>query len=446
MSTSPWFVADFDSATGFLRALARALHGEPFRALGQPWWAEVIAEGVNRLPQPLARQVFAGGGLVEAVPPRKLRRIEGEAFSRWTDRIYPPGPFPVVAVGSASGALVHLCAALGIPWLPQTFLVPVRNVHGTPEDPYQDFAFGRQHGAALLNGNPDLGLHHMHDPNQDRLMVRWMSYFRVKRRTLGAVYEDFLRRRLEPGGTILVSDCTQSWPVTRLGPRHVFQLGAVGGASPQEYRERWQGPPADEEAAEAEWGFETALADDIDRFAAKHGFRVARLRFPEPDALSPLVADLYRWWYRRRGLRDDERLVTGSFILMDPELVLRTRSVPFWVVFNTKHDVKRLKGYLDRTAFDRIGLMLFPNGVRALGQPPLDPWRALLDRARCEGVFLGVDEQRFPTDFAALSRYHHALKAWAEPRPPPPRLTFDELCRFLEDANGTGGAVFSGLC
>ena len=33
-ASSPPFVADFDSATGFVRALAAALHDRPFRDLG----------------------------------------------------------------------------------------------------------------------------------------------------------------------------------------------------------------------------------------------------------------------------------------------------------------------------------------------------------------------------------------------------------------------------
>jgi hypothetical protein len=51
----------------------------------------------------------------------------------------------------------------------------------------------------------------MHDPNQDRLSLRRMTYFRVKRRTLGRAFSRFLRDCLEPGGTILLSDCRLRW-------------------------------------------------------------------------------------------------------------------------------------------------------------------------------------------------------------------------------------------
>jgi N-acyl-D-amino-acid deacylase len=74
----------------------------------------------------------------------------------------------------------------------------------------------------------------MHDPVQDRLMVRRMSYFRLKKLSLGETYRTFLDQCLEPGGTIVLVDCRLSWPVTDCGGRHLFQFGALGGATAEE--------------------------------------------------------------------------------------------------------------------------------------------------------------------------------------------------------------------
>jgi hypothetical protein len=43
---------------------------------------------------------------------------------------------------------------------------------------------------------------------------------------------------------------------------------------------------------EAEWGFESALREDVERFALLHGYRVRSIVFSDPEALSPLIADL----------------------------------------------------------------------------------------------------------------------------------------------------------
>lgn len=180
-------------------------------------------------------------------------------------------------------------------------------------------AWGREPGRTLLDANPELQLHHMHDANQDRLMIQRMTYFRVKRRSLGARYTRFLEERLRPGGTIFVVECERRWPVVTVGPRHYFQPGAMGGLEPEDYlhgsprvadylarygstRRRWEPPPTDDEQPEAEWGFEPALRDDLEALAAGRGYRLRRIVFRDPEDLSPLVADLHRWWYARRGL------------------------------------------------------------------------------------------------------------------------------------------------
>jgi hypothetical protein len=314
----PNFIANFDSASAMALATARFLRGEDFPALGQPRALKPFAKRANILPKRAREKMFIASGAAETVSPRRLHKLDLDELATWLADAYPPGPYPAVAVGSSSGALVHLNAALGIPWLPQTFLIPVRQrVH--PDDPTEAMELGIEAGRRLLDAFPDLQLHHMHDANQDRLMVRALTYFRVKRRTLGEGYERFLRERLQPGGTILVADCRRRWQTTRIGDRHVFQHGALGGATEEEFHRgservaaylerydspvrRWDGPEPDTDSPEAEWGFEPALLDDIERFAGSHGYRVRRIAFDEPEDPSPLVADLYRWHYGRGGI------------------------------------------------------------------------------------------------------------------------------------------------
>jgi hypothetical protein len=301
--------------------------------------------------------------------------------------------------------------------------------------------------------NTDLDLHHMHDPVQDRLMVRRMSYFRFKRRGLGPAYERFLLDFLEPQGTILVLECGLSWPTTRHGERRVFQFGALGGATVEEmmhggprvedylarhrsHRRRWEPPAPDGRSPEAEWGFGAMLGDDIADFARRHGYRVRRVRFEDPEDLSPLVADVYRWWYERLGARDN-RLVVDSFILMEPYWTIRTRSVPFWMVFNTEPSRDALARYLhEARPFDDVHLTLFSHGVDSIGLVPIDAWRRLCREARGDG-FIGVDARAFPRDFAVFVRYHDDFLRRIPARyPMPPPMTLSDLDRFLEDTQG----------
>jgi hypothetical protein len=77
---------------------------------------------------------------------------------------------------------------------------------------------------------------------------------------------------LEPGGILLQVECRRTWPTTRVDDRYYFQMGALGGATPEEFfhgserveayleryeshRRRWDPPAPDSETPEAEWGF-----------------------------------------------------------------------------------------------------------------------------------------------------------------------------------------------
>lgn len=458
------FVADFDSASAMLRATAAGLERRDFAHLGVDSPLRYVAGLVNRLPDRLKEQVYIWGGANEAVEPDSLGELDDQAVARTFVDAYAQRPYPVVMIGSSNGAAVHLATAVDAPFLPQTWLVPVRRDGVHPDEPLDDLEWARRPAERLLEANPDLVLHHMHDPNQDRLMVQRMTYFRVKRRTLGREYEAFLRERLEPGGTILLVETEVRWPVIRVAERHVFQPGAMGGIEPQEYlegservrdylrrynshRERWDFGEPNDVAPEAEWGFEPSLRDDVERFAAEHGFRVRRLVFQDPEDLSGPVAELYRSWYERRAL-GPIRLLCESFILLEPTWALRTGSAPYWAKFATMQSAARLERYVDGSGpWAELLVMLFPHGTEGAGFAGVDRWRRIIDRVG-GGRFVGVDEANFPRDFAGLKNYHTALRGLGRRFPTPDRpLTLDDVTTLLSgrsDPDGTGPVLIEG--
>jgi hypothetical protein len=448
------YVASFDSSTAFLRALSRFLHGRDFPSLGAlPRTSPTFAgDLVSALPDGMKKWVYAFSGGLEAIQPARLSRVRSERMGKWTVDRYPLRRYPALVIGSASGALIHLCAALGAPWLPQTVLIPVRaGVH--PDDPRAALRLGEDVADRLLEPNPDLALHHMHDPAQDRLMLAKMTYFRVKRLRLGDAYTRFIREVLPRGGTIFVADCRRRWPVARVGRRHVFQMGALGGPTAREFFEgseriaeyleregsenrRWDPPPPDEEAPEAEWGFAPDLFDDVLRLASRYDYGVRRIAFDQPEDLSPLVSDLYRWWYENRGIAP-HRLLVESFVQLEPWWVLRTGSVPFWMKFNMEDDANALEHYLDAGEPWRfVYLTLFQHGVNGPGLAPVERWRQLLARATEGGQFLGVNPAKHPRDFASFFRYHADLKKLQARYPMPGPLALEVLDDFLSTCGG----------
>lgn len=453
LGVAPPYIANFDSGSAMLRATANFLRGEDFPGMGvAPPAIEPIADSINKLPRQVQEILYTLGSAGEAIPANLLGGVNAEAVAEWMVRQYPQRQYPAVAIGSSCGALVHLCAAMGIPWLPQTFLIPVLHPEIHPDDPKEAMEWGKKHAQALLNANPDIQLHHMYDSNQDRLTLRGMDYFRVKRLRLGEAYKRFLEKSLSPGGTIFVVECQRTWPTTKVGDRHIFQFGALGGAKPEEFlygsdrveayleryqshRRRWDAPTPDGERPEAEWGFEPTLRADIEQFARARGYRIQRIVFQEPEHLSPFVTELYRWWYKQRGILAN-RLLVESFILLEPMWTLRTGSVPFWMKFNMEPSLDWIEQYLKSTdPYDDIYLILFSHGVDAVGLPSIDRWRTVFNYARQRGEFIGVEEDKFPRNFATLIRYYTDLKRNISARYPLPGfLTLEQLNKFIQSA------------
>lgn len=446
------FIAKIDSSSTMLRGVANFLQGKDLSGLAFVPSSRVLAGLVNTPPKKLRQLVYIIGGRNEAVPPDRIPELRAEGISAWVVKQIPEARYPAVMIGSSNGALTHLSAALRVPWLPQTVLVPVRRKRRLPPDELKpDIEEFRKPAARLLERNPDLQVNQMHDPVQDRLMVQQMGYFRVKRLTLGKTYERFLKRCLAPGGTILVSDCAYSWPMTQLSDRHFFQVGGYGGIGPREYLNgsrrvasflrrqeagitKWDGPEPNTDRPEAEWGFEPALLADIEKLAQRHGWKLRRVRYSDPADPSPLVADLHRWWYKRRNIGAG-RLFAESFLLMDPWWCLRTGSVPFWMVFNTGSSAGELRRYVRRRGpFDEIYLTLFANSVEGIDLTKIREWKSILRQARKAGSFIGVDEASYPYDLGLYFRFHLDLKNKIKARfPLPAPLTLDELDRFLKE-------------
>jgi hypothetical protein len=424
-------VASFDSASAMLLATARFLRGRDFAQLGQNPVKTLPVRASSLLPKRARQSVYAVAGALEGSRPGELGNIDMDDVADWVTGHYGPGPHPAVFLGSSNGALVHLAAALGAPWLPQTLLLPVRRWRAEGTDADAALRFGARVAGPLLARNEDIVLHHMHDPNQDELMVRHMAYFRVKRTRLGPAYERWLHRSLAPGAPVVLVEDLSRWPTTRVAERHVFQNGAQGGLPPEAYL----GTQPDGESPEAEWGFEPALAEDVARWAAASGHPLHRLRIDCPEALSAPVADLHRRWGADRGAID--RLLIESFVLLDPFQVARTGAAPFWTMFPVLPSAERAASFLDhRPPFAVVDAMLFNHGADSAGLAGVAVWRELTSRGGQPGHLLGLDPGRFPVDFATFARYGPALRGLASAPQPPREHTLGEIVEAVRGNRG----------
>jgi hypothetical protein len=249
-------VASFDSASAMLRVLARHLHGRSSPALGlgpaARFGGPLLLPWVNRLPERARSALYTFSGAAEAVPPRRAGAVDLEAVSSWIGEHDPRRRYPAVLIGSSSGAIAHLAALGGVPWLPQTVLVPVRHLSGA-------------------------------------------------------------------------------------------------------------------------------------------------------------VAETYRAWYTERGVPTD-RLLVGSFALLDVHLALQQARVPYWASFGTRPARATLLDHLAETApYAEIDLGLFSHGTCSAALAGVEEWDEVLRRARRRGDYCGVDRSVYPQDFASNVRFQLEL-------------------------------------
>ena len=401
-------VASFDSATVLHAGLAAALRGRPFPHLGNGPVAAAAIRAGGRLPWPLLRRLYTWIGASEGVDPDRLGEVDLAAVAGAMAAGYPRRRYPAVLVGSTNGAIVHLAAALQVPWLPGTVLVPVSRV-ADPQRPVDALRFGERVAPRLLDANPDVVLHHMHDQVQDELMVARMTYFRTKWTGLPAAYAQFLTDNLAPGAPVVLVEDTSTWPVVRVGDRHVFQPGAQGGLELEGYLRRPHTPRPDGEAPEAEWGGEPALGTALARWCAAHGHPLVRLHYDGPQEPAHAVATELRRWYAGRGEAAD-RLLVSSFVLADPWRALSAAAVPYWTFFPVQPALRAFQAHLEASErYRAVDVLVFQHGVRSHGIATARQWLAVADRYADSARLVAVDPRRSPHDVGSLGRYGREL-------------------------------------
>lgn len=446
-------VAMFDSASTMLRAIASGLRGEPFPHVGQRATKAMLVRMSAVIPSAQRSRAYALAGGAEGLPPRRLASVDMSEVARWIVDHYPGRDYPGVLLGASNGAATHLCVATGMPWLPQTVLIPVRRHSNDPDDSPAALRFGQAVAPPFLRRNPDIVLHHMHDGNQDRLMAGEIAYFRTKWASLPEAYTTFLASGLRPGAPIVVLDDESRWPTTRVGERHVFQTGARGGLAAEEYlhgtvkvagflREQgsshtdFSAPDTDGQNAEAEWGFEGALLDHIMAWAESAEHPVIRIRISAPQALSGPIADLMQERVRLAG-GDGNRLLIESFAILDPARVERAGVVPYWSFFPVEPSLVDAAAYvrgkhLGGDRYHDVDLILFSHGTPSLGATPPQRWTAELAPYIAGTIrTIAGTRARWPGHFDTLGRYGAALAELPNAEPALERMPVREALASL---------------
>jgi hypothetical protein len=400
-----------------------------------PGWQRTILELLGRLPQSVARFVISrfqalGGHDPDEVAALTVEDLVEERLNDYRDL---KGQFPVIIAGAAlGGASAHLALTLGGPFLPQAFVVTLRQ--GSPDgDVHQYFERSAQLALDIARRNESLVTIQHFDPVHDGWLTRYVNHLRFKLIDLPAAYETYIQRVLVKGGAVVYMDCGAQWLRYRLGERSYFQVGGWGAIPPQEFLEgsdrlseyaRSAGLKANhwaltgfplESGPESEWGCEAGLGKALQVFCQKYGYRFVPITLPEPHDYSRLAFCAAAQALAQAGL-DPEGVVIEMFSQFDATAVQRSRLLPLWLVFNTKDSLQFMQDMRDS----------FPNGKRVFFSPlatfsltpdmaPWNEWIQALDGLDWRNI--GTRAGHYPADALALLHWAEPLREWVANNP-----------------------------
>ncbi len=438
------------SSPHITRAVAAALQGRAMDVYEFPAWQKLALRLLGRLPQAAGRWLVPRVQPSSAVDSREVQdlSVEDLAATRLRDYAALPGPFPRLTMGvGMGGATAHLAALLGGPYLPQAFVLTLKN--GSMDgDVTRYFRLSADLARRLADSNPNLLTIQHYDPVHDGWLTRRVNHLRLKLLDLPEVYKRYIRERLEPGGEVIYLEGGAQWLRYRTGPRSVFQVGGWGDISAQEFLEGsqrlgdycrreglrccdWRLTGYEPESGpESEWGSEPELGDALEVFCQREGFRLLRIAMSDPNGFSRLAFRAYRFLLEKEG-RAPAGVVVETFSQYDATAVLQCGLMPLWLIFNTADSLRFLQEMVPE--FPREGPVFFsPLATFSLTPDivPFEAWQHAL--AGFDWTNTGARASHYPADSRAVVDWAAPLRAWcaAHPNPIRTRITGEELMRL----------------
>ena len=435
------------------RAVAAGLHGEFCDNYEFPGWKKTLLSVLGALPQGAARFTISRFESISGLPPEVLDDFSVDELirQRLGDYAQLSGKFPVITVGAAlGGATAYMSLALGGPFLPQAFVTTLKR--GSLTGDVNEYLHRSLDTALrLAKENPGLMTIQHYDPVHDGWMTCFVNHLRFKLLDLPSAYAEFIKSRLEPGGAVVYLECGASWLRYRVGPHSVFQVGGWGGISAEEFLEgsdriheyatraglkitdwKLKDYPL-ERGPESEWGSEPGLAEALEVFCKREGYRFFRIPLPYPNDFSRLAFSTARQLLEKEG-RQPAGVLVEMFSQFDANAARQAGLLPLWLIFNTHDSLEYLKEM--RPQFPEGKPVFFSPLATFSDTPDLVPWKdwetAL---AGIEWTNIGTRPSHYPADARALVKWVEPLRKWVEENRQPltGQLEAEELLGLLSD-------------
>jgi hypothetical protein len=439
------------------RAVAAGLRGKFCDNYDFPGWQKAVLKGLGLFPQGVARFAISRFQSISGLSPNVLEDFSMDelVLARLNDYAQNGGTFPVMTGGAAlGGATTYLSLALGGPFLPETFVVTLKG--GSKSGNVNEY-LQRTLASALriAKENPGLMTIQHYDPVHDGWLTRFVNHLRFKLLDLPPGYVEFIKSKLEPGGTIVYFEGGASWLRYRVGPSSVFQVGGWGRISAEEFLDGsdrlvryarraglkftdWtlKDYPL-EKGPESEWGSEPGMAEALEKFCRVEGYRFLRIPLPNPNNFSQLAFSAAKKLLEKEGRQPAGTLVE-MFSQFDANASFQSGLLPLWLIFNTQDCLEYLE----------LMSKHFPAGAPVFFSPlatfsltpdlvPFQQWQAALSHFHM--VNIGARASHYPSDARALVKWADPLRKWVQENRQPlhPNLSPDEISNLAEIVRNT---------
>ncbi len=434
------------------RAVAAGLRGEFCDNYQFPSWQKVALTLLGLFPQGMARFAISRFQSISGLSPNGLDSFSMDELiqARLHDYTQIIGTFPILTAGAAlGGATAYLSLAMGGPFLPQTFLVTLKG--GSMKGDVNEYLHRTLNSALrIANLNPGLMTIQHYDPVHDGWLTRFVNHLRFKLLDLPSAYAQFIKSRLEQGGTIVYLEGGASWLRYRVGPRSVFQVGGWGGISAEEFLEssdrlqvyahhaglkytdwKLKDYPL-EKGPESEWGSEPGLSEALEVFCRSEGYRFIRISLPRPDQFSQLAFAAAQKLLEKEG-RNPAGTLVEMFSQFDASAAFQSGLLPLWLIFNTEDSLEYLKKM--STQFPATKPVFFSPLATFSQTPvlvPFNQWEQAL--SKFQWINIGTRASHYPADARALVEWAKPLRKWVQKNRHPlhAHLTVEEIDNLAE--------------
>jgi len=450
------FVETTDSSSICMRSVGAALRSEFFQPHDFGRLAEILAPLLSRLGPGFNTWVVNRVLSMTGTAPDLADHITTPDLAHHALACYEglAGPYEAVILGAPNGGVAHLATALQVPFLSQPFLTSFKD-HKHADDIKTYAAHGEALARRILARNPDLAIVNHYDPLHDRFLVRWVNHIRYKLLDLPQAYREAIRHWLSPGGPIIFINCRYPWRQYRVGERHTFQVGGLGGIGDEEFltggpeieaMQRKEGSPFVggwrldlplETQPESEWGTSPEFGLACQSFAQENGYQFWALDGDHPEYFSWLAFHAHLAVLCKEG-REPQGTFIDCFTQVNPLGARLGSLLPLWLPFNCTDSLSFLKRMVAELPIGRPVLFApVPNFAGTFDTVKMDAWMDAL--SEFDVHLLGINPRHYPADLAGLFRFRPALRSWCDQHPAPvhAHLSPDELLEIATSVETT---------